>query len=1033
MKNPCQKLVGILAKLCQFMCVLVVAGFLLAPKDASAQYGGGVTMTTIGDALNGDLVALATLNAALGNPAAPTTADFLEGLRFAFGDLPSPAPATNSAAIFLSAGGGNFADMQTIQNTLVGVAGPAAPPYAGSAFFNNFFRIPDPYVTWIYPVGYQNVFDDLINFAIVGSGTLGLQTLAAALGGDPGAIGALGTVLYNGGTGNWLLFSTAICSQFTNCAGAIATINAAVGGDAIAQNDINQFLANFLLSNGPGPAYNFFDSEGTTWITALGFAGGPSGNCLTDTDGDGMPDCNDPDIDGDGTPNQYDTDQNGDGTVDNPDTDGDGTPDVVDPTPTGGPPPPPTGGGGTGAGGAGGGGTNGGGSTPPTNDCTAPAHPLTSAVGADPCLLAEDTLNMVTADYWDVGGTQFVDRLNKLWTNEMLPSFKNMTAQWHASVIDQTRQFGTTVDSHDLTKQVKAVQTREIEAKKRAMPNERSCVSATPASAMTLTASASSNIAKGFKETMEQTSGGAPGTPAATGPVEVKNDKLAKYCQFFNDPDANAGANPCPNPTVAGPWPNGDIDVEGLLLKDTLHFDRAAYGAAPLNTTEFEAAKTIMTNLIDPNPATRLTDDVIASGAGREFIIKQEQIQAWRSIAHYVIGAMISRRTSIPLPATETSGTPPPPPPAVPPPPAPVPAGAPQGSKGTYQDFLRALGQREASGKIDVCNYEGFCGLYQMGRDALVEGGCLSLASGAQRNGSTANANYTQPNYVGHWTASATCPCGTGMTAFLADQACQTSAVTEYHRKQYSYIHNTARARACQLTTSPPSLVAGFWLTPSGMLAGAHLTGGGGVSCFVNGWSGLGCPNDPPGPGQGRVWSCPPGKNKPGQRPPGSVPCDGNGTPITQYMSTKAGYTFPPSPIQCGPMAGDPAYGTPASVSTGSPPPPPRPVRDTIREIRQRAGVDNAHISDNPSYNEIMLAMTKERFLDPDYYARMGNQISALKQEQASVKAYVSMQLQDIYILQEQINMLLAARAAMKLNEAGAGQQDRSETTPVTP
>ncbi len=260
------------------------------------------------------------------------------------------------------------------------------------------------------------------------------------------------------------------------------------------------------------------------------------------------------------------------------------------------------------------------------------------------------------------------------------------------------------------------------------------------------------------------------------------------------------------------------------------------------------------------------------------------------------------------------------------------------------------------------------------------------------------------------------------MTSFLGpgSLACQTSAVTEYHRKMWTYINGTARGKVCTLTTSPPSLQAGVWLTPSGMLAGAHLMGGGGVNCFVNGWGTPGCPAG--------VNSCPPG------RPAGSVPCDANRTPITQYMQSKAGYDFPPAPIQCGPMAGGPVTGTPyASISTGTPPPPPRPVGDTIREIRIRAGVSPLLISDNPSYNEIMLAMTKERFLDPDYYTRMGNQVGALKQEQASVKAYISMQLQDIYIMQEQINMLLASRAAMRLNESGQGQQQRMESMPVAP
>lgn len=1013
MNNPCQKLFGITAKLIQFLSVLVVAGFLFAPKQAEAQ----LNMTTIGNALNGSAADIAALDAALGNPAAPYDVNaFLQGIRAAYGDLPAPAPSA-AATQFLAAGGGSVPDMLAIQTALFAPAAiPGVVPQSGSGYFTQYFAYLDAYGVMQYPFGYPNAWDDLINVTIAGTGNMGLETLVAALGGSPGSIGTLGTVLYNGLSGNWNTFRLMVCGGLgtpPSCANAIALIQLAISGDAAAQGQLNTFFGALLLSNSTS---GIFDAQAVAWITSLGSAGGGSANCLIDTDGDGIMDCIDPDIDGDGTPNNYDTDQNGDGVVDNPDTDGDGIPDTVDPTPGGGNPPPPPGNGGTGGTGSGGTGTSGGGSTPPTNDCdNSVSAPLTGGFGADPCPLAEDTLQMVDADYWDVAGEQFVDRLNKLWTDEMLPSLKNMTAQWHASVIDQTRQFGTTVDSHDLSKQVKAVQSREIEAKKRAMPNERSCVSATPGNAMTMTSSISTNIAHGFQQEAAERSGGAPGTPSEQGPVAVKNTKLQQYCDRFNNPDANAGANPCPAATTAvpGPWPDGDIDIEGILLKDTLIFDNAA--RAPNNTIEYEAAKAIMANLIEPEVQKRLTPDVETTQVGREYILRLEQIEAWRSIAHHVVGAMIARRVSIPLPKTAggNAGPPPPPPPAQPPP-AP---GAPQGSRGNYDAFLRMLGQREAP-DYRTCNQLGYCGQYQMGGPALADAGCIQdrSATWPNTNGQVRGTpdGSIQPNY--QWLGgTATCPCGTSMAAFRADPACQKVAVTEFHRKKWLSIPACARNEVCKNTVSPPAKIGNFWLTPSGMLAGAHLMGGGGVRCFVCG-----------GP-------CNPATLCDG------IPCDGNvgdrrRTKITEYMERFAGYDIPFSALQCGPMAGGPVSGTPyASVGTGTPPPPPRPVGDTIREIRIRAGVDPKLIAENPSYNEIMLAMTKERFLDPDYYARMGNQVGALKQEQASVKAYIAMQMQDIYLLQEQINLLLAARAAMRLNESGQGTQDRAENMPVSP
>jgi hypothetical protein len=112
-------------------------------------------------------------------------------------------------------------------------------------------------------------------------------------------------------------------------------------------------------------------------------------------------------------------------------------------------------------------------------------------------------------------------------------------------------------------------------------------------------------------------------------------------------------------------------------------------------------------------------------------------------------------------------------------------------------------------------------------------------------------------------------------------------------------------------------------------------------------------------------------------------------------------------------------------------------VATKIGEIRTRAGIDPSRISGSgaagappePSYNEIMLALTKERFFDPEYYARMANDDGALKQEQTSINAYMTITLQDIYKLQEQINALLAARAAIKFEREPA--PSRAEAEPV--
>jgi len=100
-----------------------------------------------------------------------------------------------------------------------------------------------------------------------------------------------------------------------------------------------------------------------------------------------------------------------------------------------------------------------------------------------------------------------------------------------------------------------------------------------------------------------------------------------------------------------------------------------------------------------------------------------------------------------------------------------------------------------------------------------------------------------------------------------------------------------------------------------------------------------------------------------------------------------------------------------------------------IATIRKRAGVDPLLVSPTPSYNEIMQAMTKERFFDPEYFFRINNTEGAIKQEQASVDAYTTVELQDIYQLEEQINALLAARASLKLSTDTNNNQTTSSPT----
>lgn len=94
------------------------------------------------------------------------------------------------------------------------------------------------------------------------------------------------------------------------------------------------------------------------------------------------------------------------------------------------------------------------------------------------------------------------------------------------------------------------------------------------------------------------------------------------------------------------------------------------------------------------------------------------------------------------------------------------------------------------------------------------------------------------------------------------------------------------------------------------------------------------------------------------------------------------------------------------------------PVNDTYDEMRdlvEQVGVPPSMISDNPSYFEMMSALTKKRFWDPQYFARLQNDPESLAREEATLTAFTLMTRRDIFHKLEEIAMLLAVREGIYL------------------
>jgi hypothetical protein len=181
---------------------------------------------------------------------------------------------------------------------------------------------------------------------------------------------------------------------------------------------------------------------------------------------------------------------------------------------------------------------------------------------------------------------------------------------------------------------------------------------------------------------------------------------------------------------------------------------------------------------------------------------------------------------------------------------------------GAYAEFLAALAQRESSGVANKINQYGYVGLYQMGEAALID-------AGYYRGDGTRNNDWR-----GGWTGKDGIY---SLQDFLAKAQEQTRAITSYHTVLWRQIERLGLDKYLGQT------IHGVTVTASGLIAGAHLLGAGGLrSCL----RGSGC-------------------------------ADANGTSAFSYMAQFAGYevsdliggTFDPPPSDPGtepnPIVGD--------------------------------------------------------------------------------------------------------------------------------
>lgn len=131
----------------------------------------------------------------------------------------------------------------------------------------------------------------------------------------------------------------------------------------------------------------------------------------------------------------------------------------------------------------------------------------------------------------------------------------------------------------------------------------------------------------------------------------------------------------------------------------------------------------------------------------------------------------------------------------------------------TLQDFLNDLGARESGGNYKALNKYGYAGKYQMGEAAMIDAGY-----------------YTKPSrvYNNDWKGKFTGKDGVNsLQDFLNNPQAQENAQIIFKKKQWSYLKAVGADKYCG------QIINGYRITPSGLLAGAHLKGAGSVITYL--------------------------------------------------------------------------------------------------------------------------------------------------------------------------------------------------------
>lgn len=280
----------------------------------------------------------------------------------------------------------------------------------------------------------------------------------------------------------------------------------------------------------------------------------------------------------------------------------------------------------------GGGGGPGGGGCPVNPPCGAPV--LTGHFAHNPCDLPPPP---------EPPGKAFDDFLKEWWEKNFLPAIKNMTTQLYAFRVFETWEMGRMMDAIDVTRAARLEKDQRFISHQSAYPNEAVCVAGSFPHAITQATVTGTALNQGIRQDLTRRSNNvkeaAPYVDPDINPTTERKKRWDEYCQEFYDPLINGASGICPNPTTPGPLMNGDVSIEGMLLKDTIDMS---------DPHQYKAALALIKNLVRPDVDARVHDSVVLTPQGQERLIRQQHLEAIYAMTTEVVSSIISRRTSMP-------------------------------------------------------------------------------------------------------------------------------------------------------------------------------------------------------------------------------------------------------------------------------------------------------------------------------------------------------------------------------------------------